>query len=149
MNQNLGETVAWASETDYGCGEVGDYCSSTNKGPITALNYLESQTSSWTNIPLETYQVIDENDEYSPITRTARARMITHTEATELGCQDFGGCQTWLFENGGNYWTSSVEGDRVHYVFIQYSTGGVASGPQAYISSIGIRPVITISKTIL
>lgn len=128
MDQNLGSSVPWNNDTN------------NYHGPITALSTLESLTSNWTNIPIETYQVIDENNRYSPMTReNARARLITKSEvSTLLSLSD----NSWVYENGA-YWTSST-GDGVYDAWYVNSSGGVTIN--STYNSLGIRPVITISK---
>lgn len=117
MNRNLYEkgkaSVAWSTE-------------SQSLGPITALNYLNSQTTTWTNIkPIKEYiynnfSVSGETSGYqkfeiqngvgklisqdgSIITQlegTSRARMITGKEAREIGCIHAAStCPSWLYEN--------------------------------------------------
>ena len=171
MDRNIDEeTVAWISEEDYGCGEVGDMCSTHEKGPITALNYLESKTSSWTNIEAKTYTLEDDNEPklYSDITRTnARARMLTVTEALAVGCTGYYSgssvtCPNWLYENlrpknyiSYGYWLSSAcaddtdNNDRVDEAWLMYFDGRVRS-MKVYDDFddyfYGVRPVIEISK---
>ena len=68
MDRNIGSQVAWVSKTDYitAGGSETDYGSdgNNNKGPITVLNYLNSQinseTETWTNIdPIESYEYVN------------------------------------------------------------------------------------------
>lgn len=60
MDRNLGEKVAWVNANDYVTANTDltncDYEACNDEGPITALNYLNVQTSTWTNIePIENY----------------------------------------------------------------------------------------------
>ena len=87
MDRNIGNTVAWASRTDYNDdNNYGEY-GNTNKGPITALNYLNSQTADWTNIgPIENYTYdnsLNDPDAYQKIVITNGVGMLTsQDEAT-------------------------------------------------------------------
>lgn len=152
MDRNLGEDVFWISEKDYL--EVGgtedDYGTdgNNNKGPVTTLKALEERTSNWTNIPLETYQVIDENNIYSPITRTARARLITYTEASNLLSLEN---NSWVYGNLNyssspyGYWISSAPG-YFHSAYYMHSNGWINWRFIKH-NTYGIRPVITLKKS--
>jgi hypothetical protein len=76
MDRNIDETaVAWNTS-----GKDAD-------GPITALDYLESKTSGWTNIVAKNYTLTDDNTtpKYTIERTNDRARMITYTEANATG----------------------------------------------------------------
>ena len=147
MDSNIADCVSWIDAWDYGCGEEGDNCAKTDKGPITALNYLESETSEWTNIETKNYTLTDSS--YGPITRTnVRARMITNDEAEKILNY------SWSYDNlnglGSGYWTSSSDMTiRAFYVresgdigsYYVYYPGHVSDG-----GDFGVRPVIEISK---
>jgi len=155
MEKNIGETVAWINKSDYitsGGTESGwnaecTGCGNPINGPITALNYLESQTSSWTNIAAKDFTLTD--SVYGTMTRpNARARMLTKTEADEFISN------SWLYNDLGDglstpsgYWTSSafagVGNDGGWYV---YYDGSVNSGFSYYADRYGVRPVIELSK---
>ena len=151
MDSNIGEAVAWITKTDYltaggteaewdtGC----DECGNNNKGPITALNYLESQTSGWINIAPQDYTLTD--SKYGTMTRTnARARMLTETEANAIISND------WSYGNLSQppygYWTSSARADVADGVWFVSYGGGVAETSVDYDYDIGVRSVIEISK---
>ena len=156
MDRNVDEeTVAWISEKDYGCGEAGDYCSTNEKGPLTALNYLESKTSSWTNIPAKTYTLADDQGQYTIERTNARARMLTHDEAIDLlGCVEYDvGCPAWLYGNLSNppygFWLSSaVAGYAGNAWFVDYD-GFVLDDSVYSGGGYGVRPVIEISKSVI
>ena len=148
MDRNVDEeTVAWISEKDYGCGEAGTECSTNEKGPITALNYLESKTSSWTNIPAKTYTLADDQGKYTIGRTDVRARMLTKTEALSLGCP------VWLYENLSNppygFWLSSADAIIAYGAWFVDSGGLVDSVFVTYGFHCGVRPVIEISKSII
>ena len=147
MDRNIGETVAWVTKDDYisAGGTEADYGTygSNNKGPITALNYLESQTSGWINIAPQDYTLTD--SKYGTMTRTnARARMLTETEANAIISND------WSYGNLSQppygYWTSSARADVADGVWFVSYGGGVAETSVDYDYDIGVRPVIEISK---
>lgn len=158
MDRNLGETVAWISKADYleagGTDDewlAGDTAvGNNNKGPLTALNTLEDRTSSWTNIPSSTYILTDENGAYSSMTRTARARLITDSEAqTLLSLSN----NSWVYGNlyrpPYGYWTSSASTSAYSFqAWNMFYSGGLSRKSVDNASGYGIRPVITIPKTI-
>ena len=155
MDSNIGNMVAWITKTDYLTAvgteaewdTVCDDCGNNNKGPITALNYLESQTSGWTNIEAKEFTLTD--SKYGAITRTnARARMLTETEANAIIDYD------WAYGNlcdGSEppygYWTSSAHADLANIAWgvdydgsVDYDYGVSDDGDY------GVRPVIELSK---
>ncbi|MBE6144913.1 MAG: DUF1566 domain-containing protein [Firmicutes bacterium] len=152
MDKNVDEnTVAWITKSDYltaGGTEAEwdtecDECGNNNKGPITALNYLESQTSGWTNIAPQDYTLTD--SKYGTITRTnARARMLTETEANAISSND------WSYGNLAmppyGYWTSSAVAGIAGSAWFVYGVGSVDSGSVDIDGGYGVRPVIEISK---
>ena len=111
MDRNLGDDVAWYSDGDDSTDDE------TNAlGPITALNYLNSQTAGWTNIPAITSYTYDNNlngttydygyqkleivngigqltskdgETITTLEGTSRARLITLEEAISLGCNEY------------------------------------------------------------
>ena len=79
MEKNLGNKVGWSPV-------------SPANGPLISLNYLEEQTLSWTNIPKNTYRLIDDNNppEYELVLiENVRARMLTKTEVEGLVSSNF------------------------------------------------------------
>jgi len=114
MDRNLGETVGW-------------YAGSTNNriGPVTALNYLNTQTKNWTNIkPIENYIYINnlngttntygyqklvitngigvltsQDGSTTELQETSRARLLTYEEADPLKTNNNGKSPTWLYGN--------------------------------------------------
>ena len=160
MDRNVDEeTVAWVQKSDYTGTEAEwdtecDECGNNNKGPITALNYLERQTASWTNIAAQTFTLTD--SVYGTMTRTnARARMLTHDEAIDLlGCVEYDtGCPAWLYGNLSNppygFWLSSANADYAGSAWIVYYDGNVYDFLVYYVDNFGVRPVIEISKSII
>ncbi|MBE6144186.1 MAG: DUF1566 domain-containing protein [Firmicutes bacterium] len=159
MDRNIGETVAWVTKDDYisAGGTEADYGTygSNNKGPITALNYLESKTSSWTNIPAKTYTLTDSI--YGTITRqNARARMLTEAETFSLDCVEYDvGCPVWLYGNleSSNppyaYWLSSASVDYSRYAWGVDYDGTLSDVSVDADNDSGVRPVIEIPKTII
>ena len=156
MDRNVDETtVAWITRDDYekAGGKAWDDWSDNNTfGPITALDYLESKTSDWTNISAKNYNVTDDNNPklYSDIARTnARARMLTKTEAIRLGCREHNsGCPVWLYSNLGTswLWLSSASTISVEFAWFVNDSGELYDDAVEASGSCGVRPVIEISK---
>ena len=169
MDRNIGNNVAWITAVDYTTantdGTSCDYTACNDEGPLTALSALKERTSGWTNVPEKEYTIsglgIYESTEeqmYENITTTMRARMLTYTEATALGCTTNGGtsnCPSWLYINLGDidddgnirygYWFTTPGA-----LFIDYAWGMSVYNSLAF-SAIydigsGVRPVITLSK---
>ena len=162
MNKNLGDTVAWISKSDYEAAGGTKFGNTGNnsKGPLTALKELKTRTDGWTNI--KAYDYILEDDyvvKYQPIEITnVRARMLTLTEATNLGCKNNpnkNSCPSWLYENLSventlekptAYWLSTANTSptdlAVGISWYGYSTNYGVQNTGYY----GIRPVIKVSK---
>lgn len=128
MDRNLGDNVSWISKGDYitaGGSETdyGDY-GNNGLGPITVLNYLNTQTSSWKNInPIESYIYDDLNRITNfycyqklaitsgvgkltsrdggtiNLTGTMRARLLTLEESNTLKANNNGTVPKWLYGN--------------------------------------------------
>ena len=129
MDRNIGNKVSWVSKVDYNDDiNYGEY-GRNDKGPITALNYLNSQTSTWTNIPeMENYTydnnlngttkthgyqkleithgigklINQDGDMTTTLSGTSRARLLTDEEAKNksIGCTtSSGSCPEWLYTN--------------------------------------------------
>ena len=134
MDRNIGETVAWNTSGN------------SSDGPVTALNYLESQTSGWTNIEEKDYTL----NNFSLTRTNAKARMLTETEAITLGCNsNDDSCPDWVNVNligpPFGYWLSSTCSVCSSDAYVVHLAGFV----EYYIiknSNFGVRPVITISK---
>ena len=95
-------------------------------------------------------------------TDTLTGNLITVTELIELGCKmnaDYSypsdtsertcnnsANKSWIV-NGQNYWTRSASTGSIYYVWYVYTSGGLGNGD--YYNNRGVRPVITISKSLL
>ena len=146
-SMNLGTNVAWVTKEDYlaAGGTESDYGSygNNNLGPITANKILKERTSSW--VKLDEDQIsLPSGQQIATAGGDTKWTESNYTETT---------LPTWLnsytkFTTGTyGYWTSSPHSSsasdawRVNYGGIL--TGcGVDSG-----NDIGVRPVITVSKS--
>ena len=135
MDKIVGETVAWVSKLDYNDDTTWGYEGRNNKGPITALNYLNAQTANWTNIPaIESYtynnnlngntkehgyqkleitngvgKLTSQDDTIiTTLTGTMRARLITLEEMDKLTEANQNKIPSWLYmdSNGDLYYGS-------------------------------------------
>ena len=158
LDRNVDETtVAWITQGDYekaGGTKWSDWSNNNTFGPITALNYLESKTSSWTNIPAKNYTLTDDNTTaiYTIERKQARARMLTKTEALSVGCQEYDtGCPDWLYGNLAQppygFWLSSARADYAGSAWSVDFDGGVYGDGVYRGGSYGVRPVIEILKS--
>ena len=147
MNKNIGETMAWINETDYlnAGGNQTDWNNFENMnvyGPITALNYLESQTNDWTNIEAKNYVLTD--SVYGTMTRTnVRARMLTLIEANAISSYDWSYGN--LYDNIFAYWLSSASENYSSDASAMFD-GSVGSRDVGNGDNFGVRPVIELSK---
>ena len=129
MNENLGDRVAWNTS-----GNNAD-------GPVTALAYLEEQTSSWTvEATLPTGQQI--------------ADAVGNTSWTSGGSDIDLSSAPWLYDNldgetstnSYGYWTSTPSSSNSRSAWSVYYRGYLNSNDVDYTYT-GVRPVITVSKS--
>lgn len=64
LTKNLGNEVAWITESDYGCVCEGcgieESCAKNDKGPLTAITYLNNSTINWSNVEnIKDYNYLD------------------------------------------------------------------------------------------
>ena len=168
LDHNTTATVAWASKEDYiAAGGTDNVINS--KGPITALKQLESDTVSWNksiNPRLIEASEIAKITNNTTWTATETAYYLHNNTQTEyvgaVGTNKY----AWLFDNTENcttygcnvadssnygYWTGTAYSrGSIHAWFVEFPgtlNGGLISVQENY--SYGIRPVITISKSII
>ena len=130
MNENLGDRVAWNTS-----GNNAD-------GPVTALAYLEEQTSNWTvDVSLPTGQQI--------------ANAIGNTSWTSGGSDIDLSSAPWLYGNlytssntslPDGYWTSTPNSSNSFYAWHVRYYGRLYDG-NVDDTDDGVRPVITVSKS--
>ena len=135
LNKNLGETVA--------LNENGN----PDEGPITALNYLKSQTKDWiVEVRMPT------------ISDVASILNVEKNNDGNIGVLEVPAC---LYSNGdsrenwdGGYWLADYEKSKPVFI-IDCSRGLISPGNQFIKSdptnsgSWGVRPVITVDKSVL
>lgn len=135
MDKNIGGPIQWITEEDYiaAGGKKWDVWG-FDKGPLTALNALETRTQNWTNVPLITYDI----DAPPILTRkNVRAKMVPLSEVESV--KKFG------TKTGNGYWTLTRYGTRI-YFFI--NNDGNSSYDYGSASYIGVRPIIIIPKNL-
>ena len=159
MDRNLGENVVWHS------------LSTNNSGPLIALKKIKERTSGWTNIPTYTYTLENDADgqggsnTYNPITSTAtagtsegvvenvRARLPRYSDINNHLTVN-GYTPEWLECNIGvigdqGYWLSTAasgSSQRAWTVSNKAAYGAIDLVTVDISISLGIRPVITLSK---
>ena len=145
LNRNLGDNVAWcASAEDNSC------------GPITVVTYLQSQTSTWTNLPemiISEFEYTNNTPKTLSQSFTMYARLPKYSELYAINNSHYLANTPWLYTNlyttgddsTEGYWTSTANyfTDGAHYV--DYN-GAVYSSSVNDDSSIGVRQVIELSK---
>ena len=169
---DLGETP-WLSQTDSSKSteEWDMNLGLASDGPITAMNYLQTATSSWTNLEENKVTVSKYTDEYGAQngmkTYNVYARMPYYSEVSASN-----GTNEYLYENldgsswNGSgiqptnnvsdvkgYWTLSYQtsGDQSHAWVVWYEGDWNGGLYEHYVDDtyykIGVRPVITISTS--
>ena len=158
-------TVFWTTKEDYiaAGGTESDWGTdgNNNKGPITALKYLNEATSNWTNIP--SLNEIYTDNRYGPISLTGKARLPKNSELGSYftGFYLFNYLNKLPFSVASKtqqvisgiygYWSLTTNvptvGDpRINAAYALYYGGG---NQNTLISEdkYGVRPVITLPKS--
>ena len=168
LDHNTTATVAWASKEDYieSGGTEEEYGFGNNsKGPITALKQLESDTASW-NKSINARLI--EASEIATITGFPNWDNNYYYFHDNTQTQYKGDAGTnnyvWLFDNtrecttyGCNvadssnygYWTNTAYSGKSVLAWIGNHDGGLLNTFVNSGNSVGVRPVITISKSII
>ena len=138
-----GSTLTLISSSVVATSVAWDSSGKNSYGPRTATQKLESATSSWTNVPANTY-----NESTGTATR---ARLITKAEAESVGCTtSTHSCPTWLTDSSYWHWTSTPYSSHAGIAWIVRPSSDRYLHSTSYISSSnsvdGVRAVITISK---
>ena len=159
--------VSWISKEDYVAagGEGSDYDNflHNNKGPLTALKYLENATSSWNKLSSLNESYTDEGGVYGTILLNGKARLPKKSELKKYSTST-----RYLFNNLAKYSEvtgvdniSNIEGYWVLPTIGGYTQPSRAIAVQAKYSSTlgypdnnivnyptyGVRPVITLYKS--
>jgi len=161
MDKNLGSQVAWVNQTDYNDdANFGEY-GKNNKGPITALNYLNSQTSTWTNVPVISSYTYNNNlngntntygyqkleitngtgiltsqagTETNTISGTSRARLLTYEEAETLYIENSNVTPEYLYTNLSS--TNTIDKQFGYWFLTAYPTDSVYGRYMNYTNAI-------------
>lgn len=156
--------VSWISDTDYGCGVDGDKCAQNDKGPVSAIEYLNLATSTWNNIPNldETYS--DSNGRFTNFELSGKARLPKYSEVRSLCTSS---CPLWVVNYLYNdtsynydgrspiselygYWlfdSYNLNSTTNNAWIISYSGITISANEGVYNNrNYGVRPVIVLSK---
>jgi len=139
MDHNITETMVWTSKADYNDDANYGTNGNNNKGPITALKRLETETSSWhndlkVNFKYDTSQAVSNYGLLSctngackigdnPITTNLKARLITGEELADITVAVGAGVNTiaynwnitssnvdeWYFFSRSNYQIGTID----------------------------------------
>ena len=159
--------VAWVTKDDYTSEEIGgtevEYGSygNNNKGPITAMEFLQTATSNWTNVNSQIISTFDDDaGETHNIakTYTVNARLPYYSEISNVSKStlylidylyaDEDAERGIMGRNGVSgvygYWTLSSIASRSDLVWYVDYTGNANLNDVVFDSSYGVRPVITV-----
>ena len=172
LDHNTTATVAWVTKEDYiaAGGTEAEWGSNGNnsKGPITALKQLKSDTSTW-NKSINPRLI--EASEIAKITgypnwNNKHGKWYYFHDNTQTQYKGAAGTNkyAWLFDNtrvcityGCNvadsstdgYWTSTVNSEKSNRAWYVYQFGNLFSLNFVNSAAYGVRPVITVSKSII
>ena len=139
-------TVAWVTKEDYiaAGGTESDWGTNgnNNKGPLTAAKALKEYTSTWANIT-QTQVTLPTANQIA----TVLGQTFNNSRITDLPIWLYGNCN--LSSDFKGYWTSSPRVDYSNNTWIVYYDGSLSYSSVYYSGNYGIRPVITISKSLI
>ena len=136
MSENLGDDVAWCTKEDYiaSGGTASDFGSANNnKGALTAKAALSTRTANW-----------------NKITNKAKITLPTAHQIAAASGKTFNyvsiiGIPKWL--SNSIYWTQTGASNSKNYAAYFVSDDNSLYEEGVILEPIGIRPVITISKS--
>ncbi len=133
LGTNLGSTVAWSSD---GSNHIAE---DESQQAVTAKAYLEEQTSGWTKLNPSQINLPSAEQIATAVGQTFSQTIIS-------------GLPTWLISYtdtnvAPGYWTSTPCASISYYAWYVFYDGRLSSSYVGSDSSIGVRPVITISKS--
>ena len=149
--------VAWISKSDYieagGTEEEYGNLGNNNKGPLTAMKYLQSATSSWTNLEemqISTFKynngMIKEMTTFTTYARMPDKSELFYTEwLTNYMSYSSSYPNRTVVSGVGGYWISSARFDSSCNAYSVDRRGLFNNCPASYKNSYGVRPVITLS----
>ena len=150
MDSNINKSgVAIKSNdiTDKGLVTWNESGDNTN-GPVTAMNYLNNATSTWTNLENLNITYNDEGGKYGTIQITGKARLPYKREVYEVGCEDYSvsSCPVWMVDylEDYGYWTLSSRADESSHAWRVRYSGTVDFYDVASEDGNGVRPVINL-----
>ena len=178
LDHNTTATVAWISKEDYiaagGTEAEWGLSGNNNKGPITALKQLESDTSTWnksinarlieaSEIATITgnngwtvgddsyYFHTNSNTEYTGAAGTNKyAWLFDNTrECTTYGCNVEDSINVGYYSSNTGYWTNTAYSGNSNLALIVSNRGTLSYNSVGVADYLGVRPVITISKSII
>ena len=136
MAQNIINSSMWAPSDNL-------------EGPSEAIVKLKEMTDNWTNLPLRSYKIADDNTKkvYSDIYNPMHATLPSYTDIAKVVKDNK--IPSWLLENidsskTGGYWLSSASSSMSFYAWaIENRKIDVSDVSN---ENLGIRPVITLYK---
>ena len=171
LDHNTTAKVAWISKEDYIAAggtetEYGTY-GNNSKGPITALKQLKSDTSTWNkSINPRLIEASEITTITGNTTWTAEKDFYYFHDNTQTEYKGAAGTNkyAWLFDNTYNcttygcnvadssnygYWTNTAYSGDFVYAWAVLHCGNLNYYSVRNAGDIGVRPVITISKSII
>lgn len=119
------------------------------EGPSEAITKLKESTNDWTNLPLRSYKIEDDNKKkiYSDIYNPMHATLPSYTDISKVVQDDK--IPSWLLENidsskTSGYWLSSASSSMSFYAWAVENKKIDVSDVSS--ENLGIRPVITLYK---
>ena len=154
-DDNAYNIVAWTNKDDYGttlypadyifCYEEGG-CAGSDKGPLTAMNFLNEATKTWTNINemvVDTF-IDDTGATHNMKAYNTYARMpIYLSDATKTEVADETDANRYLIDNlSFAYWTATAYSTTAAIIVCGGPLGVIEVGRDGDYGA-GVRPVIT------
>ena len=95
-------------------------------------------------------EAFDADEEYVTVSIPTKAQIeAAYTESMPIWLYDYLSGTTHPVSNSYGYWTASINTDYSNYAWFVYCIGDLSSGDVDYSVDYGVRPVITISKSLM
>ena len=155
-NGGIYNMVEWVSKTDYNDDTNYGSNGNNNKGPITAMNFLNKATSSWSNISNLNITYDDEGEHFTGFTLNGKARMPYKSEVSSYDSTNKTNAYLYDYLNSYNsiqtntisgilgYWTLSPIAEDSYSAWYVDFYGYVDSSNVDTDGDYGVRPVINV-----
>lgn len=154
---NVYNATTWLSVEDYlaaggpnlkgdaGQCDYGGFCYDSSYGPLSAMQFLQNATKTWTNLELKTVNTFGDGAMTMKKNFDSYARMPELSELQSIGCSSSSySCHPLAYQYP-NFWVNSVDPSYQYAAMYVQSNGSLSSTFADIVNK--VRPVITVPKS--